>query len=182
VSQGMLRRRDKVLSEGATDRFLENAALAHFATVSTNGDPYVVPNLFVYADRKIFLHTSPAGHFRGNVEVRPRACFEASEIGTVFPYGEFECDSSVSYMSVVGFGSIRIEEERSAKILFFDRLMAKYSDPKLDRPKSFYPRLDQITMYVLTIEQVTGKQQPLHDVSEQWPAVNRTKTPGAVPP
>lgn len=74
-----------------------------------------------------------------------------------------------------------IEEDRTAKILFFDRLMAKYSDPALDWPKGFYPRLDQITMYALTIEQITGKHQPLPLVSEQWPAVNRTKTPGAVP-
>ena len=171
-----------MLDRAATDRFLERTAVAHFATVSANGDPYVVPNLFVYADGKIYSHTSLGGHFRSNILARPRVCFEAAEIGTVFPYGEFECDSSVSYVSVVGFGPIRIEEDRTAKILFFDRLMAKYSDPGLDRPKGFYPRLDHITMYVLTIEQMTGKHQPLPMLSEQWPAVNRTKTPGAVPP
>jgi nitroimidazol reductase NimA-like FMN-containing flavoprotein (pyridoxamine 5'-phosphate oxidase superfamily) len=178
----MLRRQDKMLDRPAADRFLERTAVAHFATVSGNGDPYVVPNLFVYADGKIFCHTAPSGHFRSNIEARPRVCFEASEIGTVFPYGEFECDSTVSYVSVVGFGQVRIEEDRAAKIQFFDRLMAKYSDPALDRPKGFYPRLDHITMYALTIEQITGKHLPLPMVSEQWPAVNRTKTPGAVPP
>lgn len=182
VSQGTLRRQDKMLSRAAADRFLNQAAMAHFATVSASGDPYVVPNLFIYADGKIFSHTAVAGHFHSNIEARPRACFEAAEIGTVFPYGEFECDSSVSYVSVVGFGPVRIEEDRAAKIRFFDRLLAKYSDPKLDRPKGFYPRLDQITMYELTVEQLTGKHQPLPMVSEQWPAVNRTKTPAAVPP
>jgi uncharacterized protein len=182
VSQGTLRRQDKVMSRSATDRFLEQTALAHFATVSANGDPYVMPNLFVYADGKIFSHTSLAGHFRSNIVARPRVCFEAAEIGTVFPYGEFECDSSVSYMSVVGFGPVSIEQDRTARILFFDRLMAKYSDPKLGRPKGFYPRLDHITLYALTIEQVTGKHQPLPMVSEQWPTSNRTKSPGAAPP
>ncbi len=181
MSQGTLRRQDKVLDRAATDRFLERTAVAHFATVSANGDPYVVPNLFVYADGNIFCHTAPSGHFRSNIAARPRVCFEAAEIGTVFPYGEFECDSTVSYVSVIGFGQIRIEEGRAAKILFFDRLMAKYSDSTLDRPKGFYPRLDHITMYALTIEQIGGKHQPLPMVSEQWPAVNRTKTPGAVP-
>jgi uncharacterized protein len=182
VSQGTLRRQDKVMSRSATDRFLEQAAFAHFATVSANGDPYVMPNLFVYADGKIFSHTSVAGHFRSNIVARPRACFEAAEIGTVFPYGEFECDSSVSYLSVIGFGPVSIEQDRTARILFFDRLMAKYSDPKLERPKGFYPRLDHITLYALTIEHVTGKHQPLPMVSEQWPTLNRTKSPGAVPP
>jgi len=60
--------------------------------------------------------------------------------------------------------------------------MAKYSDPKLSRPKSFYPRLDQITHYAITIENITGKDTPLPAVSEQWPAANRTKSPGAIPP
>ncbi len=182
MSQAIVRRQDKVMSRADIDRFLERTAFAHFATVSANGDPYVVPNLFIYADGKIFSHTSLAGHFRSNIEARPRVCFEAAEMGTVFPYGEFECDSSVSYTSVVGFGPIRIEQERAAKTRFFDRLMAKYSDARLNRPKGFYPRLDQITLYALTIEEITGKHQPLPMVSEQWPTLNRTKSPGAVPP
>ena len=157
MSQGTLRRQDKVMSRTDIDHFLERIAFAHFATVSPNGDPYVVPNLFIYGDGRIFSHTSLAGHFRNNIEARPRVCFEAAEMGAVFPYGEFECDSSVSYTSVVGFAPIRIEEDRPARMLFFDRLMAKYSDPKLNRPKGFYPRLDHITLYVLTIEEITGK-------------------------
>lgn len=88
----------------------------------------------------------------------------------------------MSYTSVIGFGSAAVEQDRAARTRFFDRLLAKYSDPKLDRPKGFYPRLDEITLYVLTIENVTGKHQPLPMVSEQWPALNRTKSPGAVPP
>jgi uncharacterized protein len=181
MSQGTVRRKDKLMDRAAIDHFLGRATLAHFATVSANNDPYVVPNLFVYADDKIFLHTSLTGHFRSNVEASSRVCFEAAEMGTVFPYGEFECDSSVSYTSVVGFGTIAIIENQTAKTLFFDRFMAKYSDPKLSRPKSFYPRLDQITHYAIMIESVTGKHTPLPAVSDQWPAVNRTKSPGALP-
>lgn len=169
------------MDRAAIDLFLERTAFAHFATVSADNEPYVVPNLFVYADGQIFLHTSLTGHFRNNVVARPRVCFEAAEMGAVFPYGEFECDSSVNYTSVVGFGLIAVVEDQAAKTLFFDRLMAKYSDPKLNRPKSFYPRLDQITQYVIVIENVTGKHTPLPAVSEQWPAVNRTKSPGAMP-
>jgi nitroimidazol reductase NimA-like FMN-containing flavoprotein (pyridoxamine 5'-phosphate oxidase superfamily) len=182
MSQGIIRRQDKAMSRQDVDRFLEQTAVAHFATVSANGDPYVVPNLFIYTERKIFCHTSLGGHFRSNIEARPRVAFEAAEMGTVFPYGEFECDSSASYTSVVGFGSIRIEQDRAAKIQFFDRFMAKYSDPKLNRPKSFYPRLDHITLYALAIEAITGKHQPLPMTGELWPALNRTKSPGATPP
>ncbi len=39
MSQGIVRRQDKVMSRADIDRFLERTAFAHFATVSANGDP-----------------------------------------------------------------------------------------------------------------------------------------------
>ena len=183
MSQGVIRRKDKEISREEIDRFLDKTALAHFATVSANADPYVLPNLFIYADGLIYLHTSLSGHFRDNVEARPRVSFEAAEMGTVFPYGEFECDTSVSYMSVVGFGTIRIDSDEAGKTHFFDRFMAKYADPKWQqREKSFYPRLDKVIVYAIQIERITGKRGPLPALGDQWPAKNMTKSPGAIAP
>jgi uncharacterized protein len=182
MSQGVVRRKDKEMSREEIDRFLAEAAFAHFATVSENGDPYVVPNLFVYANGLIHLHTSLSGHFRSNIEARPRVSFEVAEMGTVFPYGEFECDTSVSYASVVGFGAIRIEGDSASKARFFDHFMAKYADPKWSREKSFYPRLDLVTVYVVEIERLSGKRGPLLAVADRWPAKNMTKSLGATPP
>jgi hypothetical protein len=185
MSQGAVRRKDKELSRAEAEALLRRAALAHFATVGADGQPYVVPNLFVYADGKIYLHTTAAsGHFKQNVGHNSRISFETAEMGEVFPYGEFECDTTVSYASVVGFGAVRIESSREAKALFFDRFMEKYADPKWqrDRPKGFYPRLDEVTVYVIEPERLTGKKGPLPGLSDQWPAKNMTKSPGAKPP
>jgi nitroimidazol reductase NimA-like FMN-containing flavoprotein (pyridoxamine 5'-phosphate oxidase superfamily) len=182
MSQSVVRRKDKEMGRTDVDRFLGETALAHFATISADGEPYVVPNLFVYADGLIHLHTSLGGHFRDNVTAWPRISFEVAEMGTVFPYGEFECDTSVSYISVVGFGTVRIDNEAAGKARFFDRFMAKYADPKLQRPKSFYPRLDMVTVYAIEIERMTGKRGPLLAVGDQWPSRNMTKSPGAVAP
>jgi hypothetical protein len=57
--------------------------------------------------------------------------------------------------------------------------MAKYGKPGTDRPKGFFPRLDQITVYAIAVERVTGKELALPDVSRQWPAVDMTKSPNA---
>jgi nitroimidazol reductase NimA-like FMN-containing flavoprotein (pyridoxamine 5'-phosphate oxidase superfamily) len=185
MSQGIVRRKDKEMSRAEVDDLLARSALAHFATVGADGQPYVVPNLFVYAEGKIFLHTTTAsGHFKTNVEANPRISFTVAEMGTVFPYGEFECDTTVSYASAVGFGMLRIETDRAKKSLFFDRFMTKYADPKWqqDRPKGFYPRLDEVTIYVIEVERLTGKKGPLPGLSDQWPAKNLTKSPGVKPP
>jgi uncharacterized protein len=183
MSQGAVRRKDKEANRAEVEALLQRAALAHFATVGPDGEPYVVPNLFVYADGKIYLHTTAdTGHFRRNVEHGASICFELAEMGQVFPYGEFECDTTTSYVSAIGFGKIRIETDAAEKARFFDRFLAKYGDPKWQRPKGFYPRLDEVTVYCIAPERITGKKGPLLALSEQWPAKNRTKSPGAVPP
>lgn len=180
MSQGVVRRQDKLMSEAEVNTFLAQVQVGHFATVSAEGFPYVVPNLFVYSDGKIYTHNSHAkGHFRQNIEANQRICFEASQMGQVWPYGEFECDTTTSYQSVVAFGKIGLESDPARKAAFFDGFMAKYAKTEWERPKSFYPRLEQVTVYVLDIEQLTGKKGEMPPLSEQWPAKNNTRSPRA---
>src|SRR5262249_36164416 len=96
-----------------------------------------------------------------------------------FPYGRFECDTSVAFRSVIVFGRARIIEDTAIKQRFFTALMSKYAKSSGDRPKDFFPRIDQITLYAIAIERMTGKETPLPEVSDRWPAMDRTKTPGA---
>jgi len=175
-------RSDLALGRDEAEAALQRFVVGHFATVDAAGDPYLVPNLYVYEAGLIRLHTAASGHFRHNMEARPRACFEAAEMGEVYPYGEFACDSSASYISVVARGSVRIETDRAAKSRFFDCFLAKSADPAWEQPGSFYPRIDRVTVYCLTLEQISGKRILLPLLAAQWPAVNRTKSPGAVPP
>jgi uncharacterized protein len=59
--------------------------------------------------------------------------------------------------------------------------MRKYPDPSLERPKGFLPRLDEVTVYAIAVKRITGKETPLPPPSQQWPALDRTKTPNAQP-
>jgi len=99
----------------------------------------------------------------------------------VFDYGRFECDTGLAYRSAIAYGRIRVLDDSSAKIRFFDALLAKYGTGVPGRPKSFYPRLDAVTVYALSVERVTGKYCPLPPRAEQWPALDRTKSPNALP-
>jgi nitroimidazol reductase NimA-like FMN-containing flavoprotein (pyridoxamine 5'-phosphate oxidase superfamily) len=87
----------------------------------------------------------------------------------------------VAYRSVIVFGNIRIADDRAVKQRFCDELMRKYGKADTTRPKGFYPRLDQITVYAISIERITGKELALPPISEQWPALDRTKSPNARP-
>src|SRR6202023_3305154 len=87
--------------------------------------------------------------------------------------------SSGGVATVCLFGQIRIGDDREVKQRFCESLMAKYGKPETKRPKGFFPRIDVITVYAIALERITGKEQALPPLSEQWPAKDRTKTPNA---
>jgi uncharacterized protein len=177
-----VRRADKLMPEAGVRELVARARSGRLATVGPDGWPYVVPLLYVWIDGEIWVHNTRAqGHLRENVGHEARVCFEIDEPGEVFPYGRFECDTSVAYRSVIAFGRIRIVDERARKQAFFDALMAKYAAPGWERPKGFYPRLDLTTVYAIAVERMTGKETPLPAAAGRWPAVDHTKTPDATP-
>lgn len=183
MSSPPIRRADRAMSD---ERILETLARGYsgrLATVSEDGFPYCIPLLYVWIDGEVYLHTASArGHLRANIERDRRVCFEVDEQEGVFDYGRFECDSGLAYRSVCLFGRIRIVDDTEVKQRFCEALMAKYGKPETRRPKGFFPRIDVITVYAITVERMTGKEQALPPLSEQWPAKDRTKTPNAVLP
>ena len=177
-----VRRADKLMADDRVRAMVATSYCGRLATVGADGWPYVVPLLYVWINDEIWVHNTRArGHLRENVDHEARVCFEIDEPGEVFPYGRFECDTSIEYRSVVAFGRIRIVDDEQGKRDFFDALMVKYANPDWDRPKAFYPRLDQVTVYAIKIESMSGKETPLPAVPERWPAVDRTKSPNAKP-
>jgi hypothetical protein len=178
-----VRRADKQIDEARARELLQHARAGRLGTVGADGWPYVVPLLHVWIDGEIWVHNTRArGHLRANVDHEARVCFEVDDAGEVFPYGRFECDTSVAYASVVAFGRIRVVEDAARKRAFFDALMAKYGDPAWERPKGFYPRLDQVTVYAIAIERLAGKATALPAAAARWPALDLTRSPNAEPP
>ena len=177
-----LRRKDKEMPEARALDAIARGFVGRVATVGADGWPYCVPFLYVWWDGELLLHNSAArGHFRTNVDHDQRVCFELDEPGDVFNYGRFQCDTSVSFRSVIVFGTIRVVEGEAARVRFFDALMAKYGKSDSGRPERFYPRLDDITLYAIKPERITGKETPLPEAEDQWPAKDRTKSPDAQP-
>jgi nitroimidazol reductase NimA-like FMN-containing flavoprotein (pyridoxamine 5'-phosphate oxidase superfamily) len=178
MSSPQLRRADRMMPEDRARQFLQRGFGGRLATIGQDGFPYCVPLLYVCMDDQVFVHTTSArGHFRSNIDREPRICFEVDEPEQVFDYGRFECDSGLAYASVILFGRIRVVDERGVKQRFCEMLMQKYGKPDTGRPKGFFPRLDIITVYAITVERITGKECALP--AQQWPEVDFTRTPNA---
>ena len=175
-----LRRADRAMTDDEIASFLRSSQHGRLATVSSDGYPYCLPLLYVFIDGHILVHgTAVRGHLRTNVDNCPKVCFEIDDAGSVFPYGRFECDTSIAYRSVIAFGTIAVVDDGKLKKKFFDALMTKYADPSWQRPKGFYPRMDKITVYAIAIERMTGKKIELPSASQQWPVMDRTMSPEA---
>lgn len=168
MHRGEVRRRDRELTEADAWAFLEQAFACRIGTVDDEGWPYVVPQLFIVHDGKLYFHNTAArGHTRTNLESNPRVCFEADEPGFIFPYGEqAPCETSVGYASVIAFGTARIVTDRAEKVAFFERFMAKYADPAWERPE-VWPLLDATTVYEITVERLTAKRRPVV-IADKW--------------
>jgi uncharacterized protein len=178
-----MRRAEKQMPDDRALDVLQKGFCGRLATIGPDGYPYCVPLLYVCMDGEVYVHNSLApGHLRTNVDHETRVCFEMDEPGAIFPYGRFECDTSVAFQSIIVFGKIRVVGDAVLKQRFFEALMAKYGDPEWVRPKSFFPRIDQITLYAIAIERMTGKEAPLPDISQRWPQFDRTKSPNATMP
>jgi uncharacterized protein len=168
--RGNLRRADKIMTAEEVRRFLASAHCGRTATVGADGYPYVVPNLFVWMEERIFLHTARyRGHFLANVEFCDRVCFEADQPGETFPYGPVECDTSIAFRSVVVFGRIRVVPELDIRQRFFTAFMSKYAPPdSWGRAKDTFPRIGSTILYAISPEIMTGKQAPLPATENRW--------------
>ena len=165
-----VRRADKLMADDEVRALLARGYCARLATVGADGYPYCVPLLYVVVDDEIWLHNTAArGHLRANVEREARVCLEVDEPGEIFPFGRFECDTSIAFASVVIFGRIRIVEDEAEKIEFYTAVMRKYAPAESwGRERGSFPRLGMTVVYAITPELITGKQGPLPPLAQRW--------------
>lgn len=158
--RGLISNTAREMKEEDVLSFLKKGRVAHVATVSEDGYPYVIPLVYIYEKgTKLYLHIGNIreSHFEQNIKENSRVCIEICEMGDVHPGKRYACHSALVYTSVVAFGTIRQVEEEEQKNWFFDRLWEKYGDPNWEFEKQGYPASGKIDLYVVELENVTGK-------------------------
>src|SRR5262249_22064248 len=149
-------RADRSMSEEQAVQMLATGLCGRLATAGADGWPYVVPLLYVWMGQNIFIHCpSSGGHLAQNGRANPSVCFEIDAPGEVFAYGRYECDTGLAYASVIAFGTVRLVESADQKARFCVELMRKYSDASWQRPKGFFPRLQEIEVYAMMVHRLT---------------------------
>ena len=116
-----MRRRKQQLTEEECIAILQAAPRGTLSVIGDNGYPYGVPINFVYTDGNLYFHSALTGHKIDAVNACSKASF------TVLDNGEKPDDDwAYFFNSVIVFGSIRIVDNESEKLLRLRQLGLKY--------------------------------------------------------
>ena len=157
--------------------FLRQAKVGHIAS-ARDGQPFLNPTTFWLdeAHHQIIFHSNLAGRIRSNIEINPRVCFEASELGKLLP-SNVALEFSLQFRSVIVFGSARlIDDPNDARRALYG-LIQKYF-PAMTAGREFREitdkELKRTSVYAVQIEEWSGKEnwKDRADQSEEWPPLD----------
>lgn len=142
------------MTQKEIEQFLACARVGRLSIVLENGQPYVVPVGYAYADGKIFFHTCNKGLKMDAIRRNANVCFEADE----------SLSDASMFKSVIVFGTAEIIEDKERMIPYLQRLIDKYRVPEsfdtyMNKPgRNREKELEAVRICVITPKKITGKK------------------------
>ncbi len=136
------------------DDIIAHCQVCHLG-MALGGEPYVIPITFGYDGSHIYFHTGFLGKKIDHWEANPRVCFQFEDSVTVVPNRKDPCKTSLTYRSVVGWGTIREIEETGRKAEALNQVMIHYEQGHYEFSAE---AIDSVRMWGIEVEDVTGKK------------------------
>ena len=153
----MRRSEREITDRSDIDGIIRGAQVCRVA-FARNDEPYIVPLSFGYDGEAFYFHTARQGRKIDFIAANPRVCFEVEGDAEATPALDKACDWGFSYESVIGYGTMSELTSREARAYGLDQIMVQYSG----REWAFASAsLDNVRVWRLEIESVTGKRCPL---------------------
>ena len=149
-----MRRKRQLLSDDESIGILQKATAGTLALLGDNGYPYAVPISYVYANGKLYFHSSLSGHKVDAIRNCDKASFCVIDKDDVQPekYTTF-------FRSVIAFGRIHIIEDEQEKQETARLLGNRYNpDQEEALQKELEKGLARMVMIRFDMEHLTGKQ------------------------
>jgi len=153
-------RKDRAKDEAWIKAFLQRVPFGMVAT-EFEGQPYIKPTLFVYAEDEnaLYIHGAVAGHMRTNLEANPRISFCVAEMGRLLP-ADTAMEVGVEYASVVVFGRAELVSDRGEARHGLQLLLSRYFahlKPGVDYREIQPEELNITAVYRVKIDSWSGK-------------------------
>lgn len=136
------------------DQFLTCARVGRLGLCLEDGQPYVVPVGYAYADGKIFFHTCNKGLKMNALRQNANVCFEVDETLS---------DASM-FKSVIVFGKAEIISDKAKMIPYLQKLIDKYRVPEsfdayMSKPgRNKEKELQEVRICLITPNKITSKK------------------------
>ncbi|HVP92422.1 MAG TPA: pyridoxamine 5'-phosphate oxidase family protein [Acidobacteriota bacterium] len=136
------------------EQFLTCARFGRIGISLEDGQPYIVPVGYAYADGKIFFHTCEKGSKITALRHNHSVCFEVDEALS---------DASM-FKSVIVFGTAEIISDKANMIPYLQKLIDKYRVPEsfdsyMSKPeRNREKELEAVRICLITPKKVTGKK------------------------
>jgi hypothetical protein len=142
------------MTQREVEQFLSCARVGRLGLCLEDGQPYVVPVGFAYADGKIFFHTCNKGLKMSALKRNANVCFEVDEALS---------DASM-FKSVIVFGTAEIISNKERMVPYLQRLINKYRVPEsfdayMSKPgRNREKELEAVRICVITPSKITGRK------------------------
>ncbi|MDI6771721.1 MAG: pyridoxamine 5'-phosphate oxidase family protein [bacterium] len=150
-----MRRKDKEIQDrGLIDKIMAQAQVCRLGLCKDNA-PYVVPVSFGYDGAFIYFHTAREGMKLDYLASNNRVCFELEHDVKVIPSSAEACEWSVSFYSVIGFGTVEEIVDPPSKVHAVNQIMKHYSGREWNLDER---SLEKTRLWRILIERITGKR------------------------
>jgi nitroimidazol reductase NimA-like FMN-containing flavoprotein (pyridoxamine 5'-phosphate oxidase superfamily) len=155
------RRKDRAKDDAWIKALLKRVPFGMIAT-ECDGQPFVKPTLFVYAEDQnaIYIHGALEGRMYANIECNPRVSFCIAEMGRLLP-ADTAMEVGVEYASAVVFGTIEVltddNEAQLALQMLLDRFFP-HLKAGVDYRGILPEEVNQTAVYRVKIDSWSGKE------------------------
>jgi hypothetical protein len=136
------------------EQFLTCARVGRLGLSLEDGNPYVVPVGYAYADGKIFFHTCNKGLKMDALRRNANVCFEVDET----------LSGSSMFKSIIVFGTAEIISDKTKMIPYLQKLIDKYRVPEsfdtyMSKPeRNREKELEAVRICLITPKKITSKK------------------------
>ena len=150
-----MRRKDReITSRKEIDGIIRGSLVCRLAMVAGDA-PYLVPLSFGYDGSSIYLHTARGGKKIQCIEANSRVCFEFERNVKLVPGDKGACSWSLSYESVIGYGTIEELVAPEEKELGLNEIALQYSGKRWHFEDV---ALSKTRVWRISVDSMTGKR------------------------
>ena len=162
MTKESMRRKDRQIDDrDEIDAIINDCDVCRLA-LAVDDAPYLVPLSFGYDGEALYLHTAKKGKKIEYFEANNRVCFEFERNVTFIRDDSGPCESTFSFESVIGYGTICEIVQTEEKSYALGEITRQYEEAQSNFGSDSMKRA---RVWKISIESMTGKRSPAPNAS-----------------